>query len=59
MQRTMIAALVLTTVPTGCGDSDKVTETPSTTETTPVAESAPAGEPAVVECLAGTPGAAR
>lgn len=55
----MIAALVLTNVPTGCGDSDKVTETPSTTETTPVAESAPAGEPTVVECLAGTPGAAR
>nr|WP_288870508.1 hypothetical protein [uncultured Corynebacterium sp.] len=59
MQRTMIAALLLTTALTGCGDSDEVTETPSTTETTPVAESAPAEEPTVVECLAGTPGSAR
>lgn len=59
MKRTMIAALLLTTALTGCGDSDEVTETPSTTETTPVAESAPAGEPTVVECLSGTPGAAR
>lgn len=80
----MIAALLLTTVLTGCGDSDEVTETPSTTETTtqseassaspstssptyessvpettPVADSVPAGEPTVIECLAGTPGPAR
>lgn len=59
MKRTMIAALLLTTALTGCGDSDEVTETPSTTETTPVADSVPAGEPTVIECLAGTPGPAR
>lgn len=42
MKRTMIAALLLTAVLTGCSDSDEVSEIPSTTETTPQSETSSA-----------------
>lgn len=47
MKRTMIAALLLTTVLTGCGNSDEASEIPNTTETTTHSEASSTSSSAI------------